>query len=192
MAMGQNPVPPVNIPIPTKIKPKMGSAPTPKWDPIGLTYSHAKKGGAPAGHATRSIPELPKPRASPHLEWAKQAEKEKAESGSEGFENGLSLGLLFNKEGGVGVGNPKSTTPGKARHNFETVVFVCVCVCVWVCSCVCVCGCVFSRFPFQGWLKGNRKEHPISEYFDTAPHMSANTIIFGTGGKPGFISRWEK
>ena len=34
--MGQNPVPPVNIPIPTKIGPKMGGAPTPKWDPIGF------------------------------------------------------------------------------------------------------------------------------------------------------------
>ena len=34
--MGQDPVPPVNIPIPTKIGSKMGGAPTPKWDPIGL------------------------------------------------------------------------------------------------------------------------------------------------------------
>ena len=32
MAMGQTPVPPVNIPIPTKIGSKMGGAPkTPKW-----------------------------------------------------------------------------------------------------------------------------------------------------------------
>ena len=33
IAMGQNqkPVPPVNIPIPTKIGSKMGGAPTPKW-----------------------------------------------------------------------------------------------------------------------------------------------------------------
>ena len=31
LAMGQNPVPPVNIPIPTKIGSKMGGAPTPKW-----------------------------------------------------------------------------------------------------------------------------------------------------------------
>ena len=29
--IGQNPVPPVNIPIPTKIGSKMGGAPTPKW-----------------------------------------------------------------------------------------------------------------------------------------------------------------
>ena len=35
MAMGQNPVPPVNIPIPTKVS-KMGGAPTPKWDTIGF------------------------------------------------------------------------------------------------------------------------------------------------------------
>ena len=35
MAMNQNPgCPPVNIPNPTRIKPKMGGAPTPKWDPI--------------------------------------------------------------------------------------------------------------------------------------------------------------
>ena len=31
MAMGQNPVPAVDIPIPTKIGSKMGGAPTPKW-----------------------------------------------------------------------------------------------------------------------------------------------------------------
>ena len=36
MAMGQNPVPPVNIPIPTKIGSKMSGAPTPKWGPIGI------------------------------------------------------------------------------------------------------------------------------------------------------------
>ena len=36
LAMGQNPVPPANISIPTKIKPKLGGAPTPKWDPIGV------------------------------------------------------------------------------------------------------------------------------------------------------------
>ena len=41
VAMGQNPVPPVNIPIPTKIPTKMGGAPTPKWDPkTVLTHSH--------------------------------------------------------------------------------------------------------------------------------------------------------
>ena len=35
MAMGQKPVPPVNIPIPTKIGSKMGGEFTyqPKWDP---------------------------------------------------------------------------------------------------------------------------------------------------------------
>ena len=36
LAMGQNPVLSVNIPIPTKIGSKMGGAPTPKWDPIGF------------------------------------------------------------------------------------------------------------------------------------------------------------
>ena len=36
MAMGQKPVLPVNIPIPTKIGSKMGGAPIPKWDPIGF------------------------------------------------------------------------------------------------------------------------------------------------------------
>ena len=41
MAMSQNPIPPVNIPIPTKIGSKMGGAPTPKWDPIGFdNHSH--------------------------------------------------------------------------------------------------------------------------------------------------------
>ena len=34
--MGQHPVSPVNIPIPTKIGSQMGGAPTPKWDPIGF------------------------------------------------------------------------------------------------------------------------------------------------------------
>ena len=36
MAIGQNHVPPVNIPIPTKIGSKMSGAPIPKWDPIGF------------------------------------------------------------------------------------------------------------------------------------------------------------
>ena len=36
VAMGQNPVPPVNIPILTKIGSRMGGAPTPKRDPIGV------------------------------------------------------------------------------------------------------------------------------------------------------------
>ena len=41
MAMGQKPVPPVNIPIPTKIGSKMGGAPkTPKMVPLVLTHSH--------------------------------------------------------------------------------------------------------------------------------------------------------
>ena len=35
--MGQNPVPPVNIPIPTKIGSKMGGAPTSKMVPLVLT-----------------------------------------------------------------------------------------------------------------------------------------------------------
>ena len=34
--LSQNLVPPVNIPIPTKIGSKMGGAPTPKWDPFGF------------------------------------------------------------------------------------------------------------------------------------------------------------
>ena len=38
LAMGQNPVPLVNIP---KIGSKMGGAPTPKWDPkTALSHSH--------------------------------------------------------------------------------------------------------------------------------------------------------
>ena len=41
MAMGQNPVPPVNIPIPTKIGSKMGGAPTNQNGvPLVLTHSH--------------------------------------------------------------------------------------------------------------------------------------------------------
>ena len=36
MAMGQNPEPPVNIPIPTKIGSKMGGEFTYQWDPIGF------------------------------------------------------------------------------------------------------------------------------------------------------------
>ena len=38
--MGQKPVPPVNIPIPTKIGSKMVGAPTPKWDPIASYFVH--------------------------------------------------------------------------------------------------------------------------------------------------------
>ena len=34
--MGQNLVPPVNIPIPTKMGSKVGGAPIPKWDPVGF------------------------------------------------------------------------------------------------------------------------------------------------------------
>ena len=41
VAMGQNPVPPANIPSPTKIGSKMGGASTPNWDPIGFdNHSH--------------------------------------------------------------------------------------------------------------------------------------------------------
>ena len=40
LAMGQTPVPPVNIPIPTKIGSKMGGAPTPKWDPDPQPSDH--------------------------------------------------------------------------------------------------------------------------------------------------------
>ena len=48
LAMGQKLVPSVNIPIPTKIKTKMGGAPTPKWDPIGLdNHSHFWQGESP-------------------------------------------------------------------------------------------------------------------------------------------------
>ena len=40
VAVGQNPVPPVNIPIPTKIGSKMGSAPAPNRIPLVLPHSH--------------------------------------------------------------------------------------------------------------------------------------------------------
>ena len=41
LAMGQNPVPPVNIPIPTKIGSKMGGEFTyPRMVPLVLTHSH--------------------------------------------------------------------------------------------------------------------------------------------------------
>ena len=60
MPMGQKPVPPVNIPIPTKIKPKMGGAPTPKWDPVGFDPqpNPILRGSYPDSanfHLTRSI-----------------------------------------------------------------------------------------------------------------------------------------
>ena len=46
LAMVQNHVPPVSIPIPTKIGSKMGGAPTPKWDPKEvLTHSHFSRCG---------------------------------------------------------------------------------------------------------------------------------------------------
>ena len=53
VAMGQNPVPPVNIPIPTKIGPKMGGAPTPKWEPIGFDPqpSETSSGSNPSDQA---------------------------------------------------------------------------------------------------------------------------------------------
>ena len=38
--MGQSPVPPVNIPIPTKIGSKMGGATAPKWDFLGFNHGH--------------------------------------------------------------------------------------------------------------------------------------------------------
>ena len=44
MTMGQNPVPPVNIPLPTKIGSKVGGAPIPKWDPIGVDPQSNAKG----------------------------------------------------------------------------------------------------------------------------------------------------
>ena len=50
MAMGQNPVPPANIPSPTKIGPKMGGAPTPKWDLGGFDpqpYGREQSRGIP-------------------------------------------------------------------------------------------------------------------------------------------------
>ena len=44
MSMGQNPIPPVNIPIPTQIGSRMGGAPkTPKWDPSVLTTTAISK-----------------------------------------------------------------------------------------------------------------------------------------------------
>ena len=47
----KSPVPPVNIPIPTKIGSKMGGAPkTPKWDPIGFdTHSQIQIGSRGKG-----------------------------------------------------------------------------------------------------------------------------------------------
>ena len=47
MAMGQNPVPLANIPIPTKIGSKMGCAPTPKEIPLVLTHSQISKNHSP-------------------------------------------------------------------------------------------------------------------------------------------------
>ena len=50
MAMGQSPVPPENIPIPTKIGSKMGGEFTyPKMVPLVLTHSHIKKAVAAEG-----------------------------------------------------------------------------------------------------------------------------------------------
>ena len=43
MATGQNPVPSVNIPIPTKIGSKMGGAPTPKRIPLVLTTAYSAR-----------------------------------------------------------------------------------------------------------------------------------------------------
>ena len=40
--VGQNPV---SIPIPTKMKPKIGGAPTPKWDPIDFDPQPFRKPG---------------------------------------------------------------------------------------------------------------------------------------------------
>ena len=40
--MGQNPVPPVNIPIPTRIGSTMGGAPIPKMVPSVLTHRHTR------------------------------------------------------------------------------------------------------------------------------------------------------
>ena len=58
--MGQNPIPPVNIPISTTVGSKMGGAPTPKWNPIGFdpqlfkpqVFQHVQTGGpSPASSA---------------------------------------------------------------------------------------------------------------------------------------------
>ena len=46
MAVGQNPLPPVNIPSPTKIGSKMGGARTPKWDPIGFDQTALSMGAS--------------------------------------------------------------------------------------------------------------------------------------------------
>ena len=58
MAMGQNPVPPVNIPIPTKTK--IGGAPTPKWDPIG--FDPQPYVAPQVGRGSRSVPQALVPR----------------------------------------------------------------------------------------------------------------------------------
>ena len=58
LAVGQHPVPPVNIPIPTKPGPKMGGEFTnpPKWDPkTALTQSHFWLGSLSNLHLPKSV-----------------------------------------------------------------------------------------------------------------------------------------
>ena len=52
VARGQK-LPPMNIPIPTKIGSKMGGAPTPKWDPIGFDPQPSRASHPP--HRTFAI-----------------------------------------------------------------------------------------------------------------------------------------
>ena len=55
MAMGQNPVPPVNIPFPTKIGSKMGGA-APKWDTIDFDpQPYWPKTSPDAGNASTAL-----------------------------------------------------------------------------------------------------------------------------------------
>ena len=65
VAMGQNPSPPVNIPIPTKIGSKMGGAPTRKWDPSGFDPQPCHFSGPsdlvkPKSNASSQPPLLPR------------------------------------------------------------------------------------------------------------------------------------
>ena len=60
MAVGQNPVPPVNIPIPSKIGSKMGGEFTyqPKWDPNTVLHNQSVANHGQAKRWTRSLPAL--------------------------------------------------------------------------------------------------------------------------------------
>ena len=72
MAMGQKPVAPVNIPIPTKLGPKMGGAPAPKWDPMGFdTHSQHLLLHRLVPRAVRIVRHLPPERTTEALQLRK-------------------------------------------------------------------------------------------------------------------------